>query len=621
MTILEDKFWFKQPVTPYRSFRRVEIEQECRVSRGIDAMIADAASLSVTVEGIGSRSTRWMQIKREEVIKRGTNSSDPEGLPHSIVPQNTRYQHAMSSLSSSSSSGGSAGEEFRKRQAKRSHSATMQPPAVKPAGTGQTGGAKKVSSSSSSNESANQGKRSNEFHVYNAPSLPDPKLDSEGSSPGEEYQGESSNSSGGEGGETKQVSTDSSSGEDDKLSERAVKRRKVTMKPPPAGGSAGMAAAAGQAAPPMTCPLPPNIARSGGIAHNVKPVASQNASARLGFAPPTPLPPFLGLGKRPAVPPATNASPVTVPVGVASIPAVAPNAVGQGISMPPGNASATVESSQPTAVSLDTLNSVTRPGPASSSNGVIGPTLISADVDASSNDSSQSGQIRAYYHVNEDDMILTEDVLMCPFIFRSQDAVMCGALAECIKPGMLRAYFSARNKLLSVEMVYDAMGFMQQLERASGSEGTAQIVPGSLEMALSPNTHEARVITMASAPYLIVSVNEAWTRMTKYTQMEVEGRDLSILHGTKTDPEAAVRPGKPPHRLEDVAQGRCACSTNIHYNKDGREFVDYVCSYPLTNTEDEITHILHVCKELPLPSHPHEFADSNGDRKGTEPSQ
>jgi len=41
----------------------------------------------------------------------------------------------------------------------------------------------------------------------------------------------------------------------------------------------------------------------------------------------------------------------------------------------------------------------------------------------------------------------------------------------------------------------------------------------------------------------------------------------------------------------------------------------------LNSTEDEITHILHVCKELPLPSHPHEFADSNGDRKGTEPSQ
>ena len=511
-------------------------------------MIADAASLSVTIEGIGSRSARWMQIKREDLSKRGTRSSEPEGLPHSIVPQNSRYQHAMSSLSSSSSSGGSAGEESRK-QLKRPHSATTQPPGV----TNPADAAKKTT----------QQKASNEFHDYNAPSLPDPKLDSEGSSPGEDYQGESSNSSGGEGGGTKQVSTDSSSGEDDKMSDSAIKsntakRVKMSMMPPASTADASEAT------------LPPNIAKTGGISHNVRPVPTQNGSVRLGLAPPTPLPPFQGLGKRPAVA-------VTTAVGAVSVPALAPNAIRQESSIPGASASGTVQSLQPTAVSLDTL-----PGAASSTNGIVGPALISADVDGSSNDSSQSGQIRAYYHVNEDDMILTEDVLMCPFIFRSQDAVLCGALAECIMPGMLRAHFSARNKLLSVEMVYDAMGFMQQLERASGSEGAAQIVPGSLEMALSPNTHEARVITMASAPFLIVSVNEAWTRMTKYTQMEVEGRDLTILNGPKTDPEAAVRPGKPPHLLADVAQGRCACSTNIHYDKDGRDFVDYACSYPLT---------------------------------------
>ena len=546
-------------------------------------MIADSASLSVMVEGIGSRSTRWMQIKREDVIRRGMSSSEAEGLPHSIVQQNNRFQHAMSSLSSSSSSGGSAGEDCR-RHAKRPHSATMQPPpgVKQPSGAGRADGPNKVSCSSSSNESANQ-KSSNEYHIYNAPSLPDPKLDSEGGSSPSGYQGESCNSSGGEGGGSKQISTDSSSGEDDKLSDSAVKssvakRRKLgadnvrtNLSP-----TAGMAAA--QAAPlARTASLPPNIARSGGITHNIRPVGVQNGSVRLGLAPPTPLPPFLGLGKRPSVAAATQAGPTTV--GVTTIPPRAPNAVHQGITMPQAAASGTVQSSQPTAVSLDAL-SASRSG--SMSNGAIGPTLISADVDASSNASSQEGQIKAYYHVNEDDMILTEEVLMCPFIFRSQDAVLCGALAECIMPGMLRAHFSPRNKLLSIEMVYDAMGFMQQLERASGSEGNAQIVPGSLEMALSPTMSEARVITMASAPYLIVSINEAWTRMTKYTQVDVEGHDLSILHGTKTDPEAAVRPGKPPHRLVDVAQGRCACSTNIHYDKNRKEFVDYVCSYPLT---------------------------------------
>jgi hypothetical protein len=211
-----------------------------------------------------------------------------------------------------------------------------------------------------------------------------------------------------------------------------------------------------------------------------------------------------------------------------------------------------------------------------------GPAVI-ADVDTSSNGSNTIPQIRGYYHINEDDMILMDDIIMCPFIFRSQDAVLRGALAECVMPGMLRAHFSSRNKLVSMEMVYDAMGFMQQLERASGNEGTAHIVPGSLEMALAPSATEARVITLKEAPFLIVNVNDIWTRTTGYTQMEVEGKEyLSLLEGEGTVPEAYVRPSKPPHKLEEVAKGQCACSTNIHYDKEGRDFVEFVCSYPLT---------------------------------------
>jgi hypothetical protein len=42
----------------------------------------------------------------------------------------------------------------------------------------------------------------------------------------------------------------------------------------------------------------------------------------------------------------------------------------------------------------------------------------------------------------------------------------------------------------------------------------AQIVAGSLEMALAPTSMEARVITVAKPPYQIVNVNEVWTQMT-----------------------------------------------------------------------------------------------------------
>ena len=203
-------------------------------------------------------------------------------------------------------------------------------------------------------------------------------------------------------------------------------------------------------------------------------------------------------------------------------------------------------------------------------------------TDNSSSSTRSTPQIKASFHVNEDDMLITDDVLMCPFVFRSQDAVYCGALAECIMPGMLRASFSSRNKLLTLEMVYDAMGFMQQLERASGREGTAQIIPNSLDMALVPIAEEPRVITLAKSPFIIVSVNEAWTKMTKYTQMDAEGKELKMLHGKGTNPNAGKRQGKPCHDFENVANGRCACSVNRHYDKHGSAYIEYSCSYPLS---------------------------------------
>jgi PAS domain-containing protein len=149
-------------------------------------------------------------------------------------------------------------------------------------------------------------------------------------------------------------------------------------------------------------------------------------------------------------------------------------------------------------------------------------------------------------------------------------------------PGMLRAHFSPRNKLQNLEMVYDAMGFMQQLERAGGSEGECQIVPNSLEMALSPTTKEARVITQAKSPFLIVSVNEAWTRMTKYTQVEVEGKELLSILPEKQSGGASVAKKAPGHKFDEVTLGRCTSSVTLHYDKNGNEVVDYIRSYPLT---------------------------------------
>jgi hypothetical protein len=42
-TLLEERFWLKQPVTPYRAFRRSELETDCHISRGVQSVMCDAA--------------------------------------------------------------------------------------------------------------------------------------------------------------------------------------------------------------------------------------------------------------------------------------------------------------------------------------------------------------------------------------------------------------------------------------------------------------------------------------------------------------------------------------------------------------------------------------------------
>jgi PAS domain-containing protein len=439
-----------------------------------------------------------MQLKREEFVALEGSKRKAKRMPDCIVRQDSRLQHAVSSLSSSSGSSNhnSSGEDSGMQHHHRATTKQTPPTQPESSAVGDKRSAKEQDENFGDSDTSRMGEECNSY-------------------------------------ESKRMTTDSSSGEDSaRPSPRPAKKFKQD------GGS--------QESSSKKYNLPPNIAKNGGIPHNIQPVAIGNGTARLSMAPAIPLPPFSGIGKKTTVLPgqSNETSPITTQ----------------------------------------------------------GPAIISADVETTSNTSSNSKrpQIRGSYHMNEDDMILMDDVLMCPFVFRSQDAVLCGALAECTMPGMLRASFSTRNKIQGVEMVYDAMGFMQQLERASGKEGSAHIIPGSLEMVLSPNTTDALIITLAEPPFLIVNVNELWTRMTGYTQMEVEGREyLSLIEGDGTVPEAADRLGRPKHRFDEVANGRSACSTNIHYDKEGKDFIEFVCSYPLTNASNEVTHLLHVCKELP----------------------
>eukprot|EP00980_Cylindrotheca_fusiformis_P024179 scaffold11589_cov117-Cylindrotheca_fusiformis.AAC.13 len=425
--IVEESFWFKQPVTPFRSFRRSEVEKDCRIVRGIDAMICEAASLSVMVERIGYRSARWQQIKCKKLMDR-LEQSAPR-LSASLVAGIDQSLLAESSLSGGSSIASSNGSSA-SRNRKRDHSPFAVPyDTLLQSDSNNVRSASSNTNGSKENAMQNNDDGSADSAAVDIPIYPNAKRS--------------------------------------KTSSVAGSQEMSNMFPQP-----------------------------GGVVHEVR---SSNDDLK----------------------------------------------------------------SQPR---------IHRP-----------PNMELGSYNVFSNEVKE---IECYYATNEDDMIIIDDIIMCPFIFRSRNAVLCGALADCIMPGMLRANFSKSNKIQDMEIIYDAMGFMQQLDGASGRQVNAQVIPGSLETALMDCPNEARVITEARAPFGIVHVNEAWSKMTKYSQMDVEGEPLlPLIEGDGTDSQAGLRMGKPIHKLEEVAKGRPACSTNLHYGKDGISLCDFMSSYPLTKNE------------------------------------
>ena len=66
-------------------------------------MIADAASIAVMIEGVGSRSARWAHIKRDDLFAKEEERTGRKRMPRNVVQRNNRFRHAISSISASSS--------------------------------------------------------------------------------------------------------------------------------------------------------------------------------------------------------------------------------------------------------------------------------------------------------------------------------------------------------------------------------------------------------------------------------------------------------------------------------------------------------------------------------------
>lgn len=61
-------------------------------------------------------------------------------------------------------------------------------------------------------------------------------------------------------------------------------------------------------------------------------------------------------------------------------------------------------------------------------------------------------------------MLAAGDLVMCRYIMRTEDFEKVGALCSCVQHGIMQCRFNKQNKMISAEMMFDVMGFMQQLQ-------------------------------------------------------------------------------------------------------------------------------------------------------------
>lgn len=213
-----------------------------------------------------------------------------------------------------------------------------------------------------------------------------------------------------------------------------------------------------------------------------------------------------------------------------------------------------------------------------------------------------------------------DDVVMARFVFCTTNATACGAACECRVPGMLRCQFSAQNKLVSCEFMFDIMSFMQQLQCAAGPPELMRRAPGgssggglphevpivanTLQMACAESS-EARAITAARPPYPVVYVNARWTELCGYTLDEIRGGSLACLQGPSTDQRQVGA------LMRDLRRGHPASMTVTNYCKSGRPFQNYLRVFPLSSgggggggvsSSADPTHFLAVLEELPMAS-------------------
>lgn len=196
--------------------------------------------------------------------------------------------------------------------------------------------------------------------------------------------------------------------------------------------------------------------------------------------------------------------------------------------------------------------------------------------------------------------LLIADIILCRWMMRTEDAVLRGAAAEVMNHGMLKAVYTPQNRLLSVQMHFDVMVFMQHLSCIGVPPLFPDwVVPTTIGSALR-EIKQPCIFTEAEAPFRILHVNNAWSDICGYTAEEVRGMSPSVLQGKDAD-NAHVRKA-----IERLKVARCTSFVVRNYRKDGSAFNNYVRIIPLHNIHSgqcTVTHYIGIIQVVTPDNH------------------
>lgn len=202
------------------------------------------------------------------------------------------------------------------------------------------------------------------------------------------------------------------------------------------------------------------------------------------------------------------------------------------------------------------------------------------------------------YSTNSNDFHFSGDKAMCKYTLRTVGFKEVGAVSGCEQHGMILCRFNPNsNKLVSVEMVFDVMAFMQQLQRAAAITPESSVIPNTVEMALQ-GSKEARAIMKSDPPFPVLHINAAWTELSGIPQSEAEDMPLSevlrLMPSQFENLYALVAKCSAGQAGSAVLITHCAISPE-------QPALVYLKMLPLTsNTEATITHFLGIHTDLPL---------------------